>query len=267
MKQFLTRTKTTVSIIGMSSLALVTALVPLSAPTYAETATTPTTDTTQTTPTTSDSTTKSNTDAQQARLSAMKTKGDEEITRRLTTLATLTSKINAATKLTAADKTTLTNEVNSTVSGLTDLKTKLDSETTVDGARTDVQAIYTQYRVYALVAPKTGLIKVSDDQQAVEAKLIALAQKLQTRITADQQANKDVSSLQAELNDLTSKVAAAQAISAKMENGVIGLEPTDFNNDHTILSGDNDQLKTAHADDQAAITDAKNIISGLKALE
>ena len=274
MKYTLSSLKKAARIAGISSLSLVAALAPLTTATYAETTTTntETTQTTETTPTTSGSTSteKSTTTTQQnvqARLTEMKTKGDQEIARRLATLNTLVSKINDATKLTSSDKTALTTQVNSTISGLTDLKTKLDSDTTIDAARTDVQAIYSQYRVYALVAPKTGLIKVSDDQQAVETKLTALAQKLQTRITAAQQANKDVSSLQAELNDLNSKVAAAQAISTKVESSTIGLEPTDYNSDHGVLSGYNDQLKTARSDDQAAITDAKNIIAGLKALK
>ena len=120
--------------------------------------------------------------------------------------------------------------------------------------------------MYALVAPKIGLIKVADDQQATETKLIALSQKLQTRITAAQQAQKDVTSLQNQLTDLNAKVAAAQAISTKVESSVIGLQPTDYNSDHAVLSGYNDQLKTARSDNQAAIADAKSIINSLKTL-
>ena len=98
------------------------------------------------------------TSASQARLGAIIAKGDQEITRRLSTLNTLTAKINAATKLTASDRATLTNEVDTTISGLTTLKTQLDSETTLAAAKTDVANIYSEYRVYALVAPKVALV-------------------------------------------------------------------------------------------------------------
>lgn len=245
--------KTPARIVAASTFAIAATILPLAHSTFAVSGTT--SGSTQLTA------------AQQARLSDIKTKGDQEITRRLTSLNTLSAKITAATKLTASDKTTLTNEVSSTISGLTDLKTQLDNETTLSGAKTDAQAIYSQYRVYALVAPKIGLIKVADDQQVTETRLIALSQKLQARITADQQAQKDVTSLQNQLTDLNTKVAAAQAISTKVESSVIGLQPTDYNSDHAVLSGYNDQLKTARGDDQAAITDAKNIIAGLKALK
>jgi hypothetical protein len=198
-----------------------------------------------------------------ARVQNIISKGDEEISRRLATLITLTSKVNSASKLTASDKTTLSNEVASTISGLTALKTKLDSETTLPAASSDAQSIYTEYRVYALVAPKVELIKVADDQQAVQSKLSSLAASLQSRISAEQTAGKNVATLQSELSDMTSKTAAASAISSNIESSVVNLEPTDYNSNHALLSGDNTQLKTAASDDLAAYSDAKSIVSAL----
>ncbi len=221
-----------------------------------------------TTPTTNTTTTQQSTATanEQTRLQNIISKGDQEIARRLASLATLTTKINAATRLTASDKTTLTNEVNDTISGLNTLKTKLDSETTIAAARTDVQDIYTEYRVYALVAPKINLVKVADDQQVAEQKLATLIQKLQSRITTAQSKGKEATALQNALNDMTTKVNAAQSISSSIQSKVIGLQPTDYNSDHAILSGDSAQLKSAHADNQAAYQDAKQIVAGLKAL-
>jgi chromosome segregation ATPase len=194
------------------------------------------------------------------------TKGDQEISRRLTTLGTLTGKINDSIKLTDSDRSILSNEVSTTTSGLSDLETTLNGDTTITTAHSDALSIYTEYRVYALVAPKVNLVKVADDQQAVEAKLTTLAQKLQTRITAEQQAGKDVTTLQSELNDMTSKISAAQAISSNVESSIINLQPSDYNANHDVLEGYNTQLKTAHEDDAAALADAKEIVSGLKSL-
>jgi len=121
--------------------------------------------------------------------------------------------------------------------------------------------------VYVLVAPKVALIKVADDQQIVETNLSSLAQKLQSRITAEQQAGKDVTELQDELNDMTSQISSAQTISSNIESSVINLVPSDYNTNHQILSGDNTQLQIAHQENQAAFTDAKNIVSSLKSLQ
>ncbi len=203
---------------------------------------------------------------QQAHLQLIKTKGDAEIARRLTKLNTLTAKIDGATKLTSSDNSVLSSEVTLTASGLTRLKDQLDNDTTVAAAIMDAKSIYSEYRVYALVAPKVNLVKVADDQQVVEGKLAALAKLINARLMAEQQAGKDVTSLQSELTDLNSKGSAALAISSKIESTVIGLQPSDFNSNHSVLSGDNTQLKTAHSDNMAAVTDARNIIAALQSM-
>ncbi len=201
-----------------------------------------------------------------AHLQTIISKGDQEIARRLTTLNSLASKIAGAAKLSASDKATLSAEVGATISGLTSLKTQLDASTTVTAAIASGQDIYTQYRVYALVLPKINLVKVADDQQMVETKLSALAQKLQARLTAEQQAGKNVTALEADLSDMNAKVSAAQSISANIESVVINLQPADYNTNHSVLAGYNAQLKTAHADNAAAYADAKKIVAGLKSL-
>jgi hypothetical protein len=200
---------------------------------------------------------------QQQRVQNIITKGNEEIERRLTTLGTLNTKITAATHLNSSDKATLSSEVSTTISGLTSLKATLDADTTVSSAHTDAESIYTEYRVYALVAPKVGLIKVADDQQVVQGMLTTMSGKLQTRITAEQQAGKSVTTLQSELTDMDNQIAAASTISKGIESSVITLQPSDYNSNHAVLSGDNTQLKTAHSDDQNALTDAHEIASAL----
>lgn len=187
-------------------------------------------------------------------------RGNSEISRRLTTLNTLSGKITGAKKLSADDKATLSQEVTDEISGLTALKTKLDAETDVSAARTDAQGIISDYRVYALLVPKVQLVRVADDQQVAEDKLSALATKLQARVTSS-----SPSALKSALSDMTSKVTAAQGISGTVQSKVIVLQPSDYNSDHSALSGYRNQLKTAQSDIQAAVSDAKTIIAGLKA--
>ena len=203
---------------------------------------------------------------QQTHLENIISKGDQEITRRLTTLNSLTSKINSASKLTPSDQATLSAEVSGTITGLTSLKTQLDAETTLLPARSDAESIYSEYRVYALLAPKVGLIKVADDQQVIETKLSAIVPKLQSRITLATNDGKNTTTIQAQLNDMSAKISAAQAISSNIESVVINLQPTDYNANHSVLLGDNAQLKTAYSDIQDAYADAKSIVSELEAL-
>ena len=203
---------------------------------------------------------------QAARLSLIKSRGDGEITRRLSTLSNLGGRINATTKLSASDKATLVAEVDSTTNGLNTLKTQLDADTTLDAAHTDAQSILNEYRVYALVRPKIHLIITADGQQVVEGKLTTLAGKLQTRLSTAKTTGKDVTSLQIKLDDMTKQTAAAQSISSAVQAAVLPLQPSDFNADHGILAGYQAQLSKAHVAIEAAYNDAQAVITGLKNL-
>ncbi len=204
---------------------------------------------------------------QQQHLQNIISRGNEEISRRLTSLNTLASKITSATHLTSSDAAVLSAEVSSAISGLQTLQTQLDASTSLSSAITYAKDIFTEYRVYAIVMPKIQLIKMADDQQAVQAKLSTMAQKLQARLTAEQQAGQNVASLLADLANMNSEIKAAAAISASVEAAVINVEPTDFNSNHSVLEGYNTQLKTAHTDDQAAFNDVKTIVNALKSLK
>ncbi len=207
-----------------------------------------------------------NSSADQARIQRIIIRGNAEISRRLGTLQNLSAKVTGATKLTDSDKASLTAEVSNETNGLTALKTKLDADTTVADARTDAQAIISDYRVYVLVVPKINLIKAADDQQVAESKLSALVPKLQSRINSAKMAGKNVSSLQSGLNDMSTQLTNAQPISSGVETSVIGLQPSDFNTDHAVLSGYRDKLKTAQTDVKAAVSDATSIVNALKNL-
>lgn len=204
--------------------------------------------------------------ADKARIQRIITRGNAEIDRRLATLKSLAGKVSGTTKLTASDQASLVSEVSDETTGLTNLRAKLDADTTVADAQTDAQSIITGYRVYALVVPKIGLVKTADDQQVAEAKFLALVPKLQSRIDTAKAAGKNVSSLQSGVNDMTTNLNNAQAISASVESSVVILQPSDINADHTILSGYRDKLKTAQTDIRTAVSDAKSTVNALKNL-
>ncbi|HUD07128.1 MAG TPA: hypothetical protein VMR34_04525 [Candidatus Saccharimonadales bacterium] len=223
--------------------------------------------TTNSTSTSGSTTTTTLTATQQAQhLTNIISKGNQEITRRLTTLGTLSRKISSSTKISATDKTTLSAEVNTEITGLTSLKTQLDADTTLTAAGTDATSIFTEYRVYALVVPKVELTKTADDQQITEAKLSSLAQSLTIEINTEKTNGKDTTSVTATLTDMTTQIANAQAISSAMETKVLPLQPSDYDTDQTILSGDAAQLKMAHSENEAAYADAKSIVATLKTL-
>jgi hypothetical protein len=193
-----------------------------------------------------------------AKLATIISRGTTEITRRLGTLTTLNEKLSSATELTTNDKATLSTEITNEISGLTALKTTLDSETTVAAATVDAENIFSEYRVYALITPQVLIIKTADDQQATQAKLSSLATALSSHLTSQSSP-----AIQADLVAMASMISSAHAISSVTESSVITLTPADYNTSHTILSGNYAQLKIAQTDDTTAATDAQAIITSL----
>jgi hypothetical protein len=207
--------------------------------------------------------TTSNTDT----LSTIIAKGNAAIAERLVTLNNLIGVINSTTnKLTPSDRAYLLSEVNGEISGLTNLKTQLDAETTVSAARADYLDIFTQYRVYLLVNPKVRMVKAADDQQATESKLTTLAGKLQTRIDEASKDGKNVTQVQTWLNDMETNTSNAKGISSTIETIVLTITPAQYDADPTILKGDLAQLQQAHSDNKAAYNYAKEIVSVLKGM-
>lgn len=206
------------------------------------------------------------TTAQQTDLANLKAKGSAEISRRLASLNSAASKINSDTKLSASDKSYLQSEVNTEISGLTTLQITLNGETQLSAARTDVKNIFNDYRVYALLLPKIRLITAADGEQTTDTKLSALATQIQAKITTDQNAGKNIATEQVDLTDMESKTSSAQSIASSLESNVLTLQPSDYNTDHSILSGDLSKLQTAHSDNAAAYAEAKTIVSDLKNL-
>jgi len=204
-----------------------------------------------------------NKDQEHQHLSSIHSRGGQEISRRLSYLNNLLTQINNATHLTASDKTALTSEINNEIASLTALQSTLASQTSLSSAKTNVQSMITEYRVFSLVIPKVRMIIYADNQQNNEAKLSTLSGKLETRIAAAKTAGTDVTSLQTKLDDMKSKISAAQALSSSVETGLLGITPDQYNANKSILAPYHADLGTAHADNQVAYNDAKSIIEGL----
>jgi hypothetical protein len=194
--------------------------------------------------------------AGQNALAALKAKGATEIDRRLQNLAGALDKLSNSTTLTAADKAALTKQLNDEVSGLTALKTKLAAETTVAGARADVQSIVLDYRVYALMLPKTRMMASADRFAVVETKLTKLHDELAAKATSSADKSK--------LADMSSQIANASAQTTKLETELLALQPTDYNANHAVLVTYRAAEKTAHDALVAARDDAKTVIDDLK---
>ncbi len=207
---------------------------------------------------------------QTQKLAALIAKTDQEITARITSLNTLSTKVQSLKNVSSTEKANISAEVQTEIGNLTTSKAKIDADTVLSVARTDAASAINTSRIYALIIPQ-GNIEVSVDRINVLVGLMnGIATKLQIRITAAQTAGKDVSALQSALSDITSQTTAASAQASTAETGVSGLVPD--NGNKTILASNTaalksarENIKTAAAALKTARQDVKTIINGLKA--
>lgn len=199
------------------------------------------------------------------------TAGDQLIANRQTSLNTLNGKISAdltAKKLTSDQASVLQSDVTTNQTGLSNLKTKLDGEKTIQGARQDVANIFLQFRIYAVVLPRDYRHIVFDIEVNAKDKMQDVAPSIKTAI-----ANAPASE-QAQLNSLFSdyqkQVAAAESQLDTVQNDFAALTPENFNLNrasylntlHTLTNA----LKAARSDLHQGAKDLNEIahILGIK---
>ena len=198
------------------------------------------------------------------RRTAVQTKGDTDIQARLTSLNALITKVNAAEKLSAAQKSTMTTEMQGEVTSLTALKTKLDAETELAAARTDFQNIFAQHYIYAFYLPRVERIIAADAEVQAAATLTTLAATLQIYITQAKTAGNDVTDLQAKLDDMKTKTAAATTIAQAALTALLPLTASGYPGNKATVQAAATSLKTGRTDLEAARTDARAIVVSLK---
>lgn len=201
------------------------------------------------------------------RVTNLKTKADKEIDRRLAVLNNLVQRINSINKLSDSSRSELLLLVQTDITTLTNLRDKIEADTDLSVLKTDVQSIVKDYRVYVLARPKIGLVIAADTVLANADKLTTISAKLQTRITQEQSAGKDVSALESTYKDMQAKIADAQTQAKNAQSTVASLTPEGYPANKSTLLSALKMLKTARQDLQAARNDAHTIIQGIKDLE
>lgn len=141
-------------------------------------------------------------------LSNVIARADTLIATRLASLQRLLTRIQNDKKLTTADKASLTSDVQSAISGLTALKTKIDADTDLATARADAKSIITSYRVYAIFEPKIRLLVTINNLQTTSTNMAMLATKIQGLLDTLKSQGKDTTNAQTALTDVTTQLTA-----------------------------------------------------------
>ena len=191
---------------------------------------------------------------QDAVMSRLKTRADNEITRRVAALTRLLGRITEMKRVSSDQKTTLTSQVQEQIDALNTLKTKIDADGDIATLRADVQSIVKSYRIFALYIPKMYIIAHADRLLDVIEDLTAISEKLKAR-----------GGSATLLADMTAKLTAAKTQAQNAIAAVTPLVPDGYPGNKTTLQSARTMLVTARADIQAAHKDGQQIRQALAA--
>lgn len=197
----------------------------------------------------------------------LRKRADLEITRRVTSLTELITRINGLKKLSQTNKTGLINNVQEEITNLNNLKTKIDADTDLTTLRTDVKSIVQSYRVYAFYIPQIRILAAADVMSTTADNLTVLSNKLQTLITSSGATGATLTSLQNFLSDMNLKIKEANDIYQSVETEVLALTPAGYPANKTTLVDARSKLKTGAANLKTARDDAKQIVKDLRVLK
>jgi len=191
-----------------------------------------------------------------AKLPQLISKGDAAIEARITALNSLSTKVQALKNVSGAEKTTIATQVQTNISGLTELKVKLDADTDISTARGDYTTIFGKYRIYALVIPQGTILSAADRVDTIAGLMNTLSAKLQLRIMEAQSAGQNVTTLQAALTSFNAEVSDSTAKAGAATTGIASLMPD--GGDKAKASANHDALVAARADIKTSTTDLKS---------
>jgi hypothetical protein len=182
-------------------------------------------------------------------IACVKKFGDDAIAKRQTSLDAATTKINGFVSkgaLTSTQAGPLLDQINTNKSGLASLKTKLDGETDITAARTDVKNIYLQFRIYAVFLPRTRHVVALDIMTNVDGKLTAAEPKIEDAIAKAPADKKD--QLNTLYSDFKAQLKEAEAQIDGAQGQLPVLTPNTYNTDRATYDK---AFAALHADTKA----------------
>lgn len=203
---------------------------------------------------------------QQNELTRIKERADQMIQVRLTSLQNLLTRISSDKRLSDTEKSSLTTDINTTISNLQALKTKIDADTDVTTARSDAKSIVTSYHVYATYEPKERLTVIIDNLQTSATSVGSVLTRLSTFIDTLKSQGKDTTSLTTLLKDMNTKLSDITAKLSADSTLLAGVSVTNANYQATFVQV-RQSLATVRTDYAGILSDFHQFQSQVKALK
>ena len=198
-------------------------------------------------------------------------RANQEITRRISALNALSTRVNAMEKISADGKAALETVIQSQIAAMNALQTKIANDASANATsslKTDIQSITKSHRIFALIIPVGALEAAADRVMNVASAMTTVAGQLQAKITAAQASSTNMSASVAALADMNAKITDATAQANAAVAGVASLKPD--NGVQSVMQSNLAAMKAARAKIQAAQQDLvaarKDVETIMKAL-
>ena len=191
-------------------------------------------------------------------LAGMKRAVNGAAARRAATLSTLTTRLATRPHLTANHRATLTALYSADSAGISGVNRQVQSDGTCDAIESDAQAIVTDYRVYALVVPQSGLTLAADAGAFGAGSLAATEPALRLAIKV-LPAGSSKDQAQSLYDAMAASVSAAQADFDGVGDRVLALMPSDYPGNASELKSETSKVAAGTKALAAAVSDAQQL--------
>ncbi len=168
---------------------------------------------------------------------------------RITTLNTLSQRIDGAQQMSDTEKSSLQQEIAGQVSALKDLKNKISADVSAQSLKQDIKSLISTMRLYSITIPKAAFFIASDSINSAADDMQMFGTKLKTITDSASAQNKDTSQIQKILSDYNANVTGAQSMVSLAKNNLsrlpIGGNQIIYNSDMSILKDVQTEIKQA----------------------
>lgn len=189
-----------------------------------------------------------------------------EIDRRLATIDRLAGLVDEAGALTDGHKASLTEILRGDKAGLTALRTQIAADTTVAALKIDIKKIYTDYRIYVLVARQVVLVRGDDRVGVAAGRLTDASGKVADAIARAEAEGKDVTKAQGHLDAMIAAIGKAGDEVAGDADAVLAQTPASWNagTAKPILDAARASISAAQTDLRTALSEARAALAALR---
>lgn len=190
-------------------------------------------------------------------LTAIQRAGATATDRRINALTNAIERAEGSKHLTDTHQAAVLATLNSALVGMHDLADEIATDTTAATALQDYRAVFTDYRVFAVVLPQSLYTAGAD----------ALTEEALPRLNSayDNLSARDLTpELEAQLADMATKIAEAEAASATIADEALAVTPESWDAEHAVLADLRARLVNAAADAREAARIGREIAEALR---